>query len=200
MDELLIRAGSPDGDWGNVATVTHACFWTPHADSTAYNPEGGFIRVNPGTSVPGDVDKLRHVVGSTLGLVSWPPRTGLKTEDGKYFTGPRALQAYRTGGGDPSLPGVPLALGRGHGSKWDVGSELMGWSPRPCGTAGMVLDEPDGLSLAALADAGCTVDMSKATPWRKPENAVVATAGKRFRDVVVMEIVEPPRPGGGPSR
>ena len=32
---------------------------------------------------------------------------------------------------------------------------------------GVGLDSLDAISLAALADAGYTVDMSKATPWRK---------------------------------
>ena len=195
-DELLIHAGSSDGGWGNTWAYNASCFSWSSEDPTGFNPGGGAIVVNLGSPAPGDVDVLRHEIGHVLGLVSWPPHTGLTTEDAAYFTGPRAVEAHQTGGGEPGLPGVPLQRG-GH---WNVDCELM--SPSSCGAVlGMALDEPDGLSLAALADAGYTVDLSRATPWRRPDYAAAAVAGERVvRDVVVVEIVEPPRPGGGPPR
>ena len=123
---------------------------------------------------------LRHEIGHVLGLVLWPPETGLTTEDRAYFIGPRAVEAYRAGGGDPDLPGVPA-----YGGHWGVavGSELMS-------NAGLM----DGLSLAALADAGYTVDMTKATPWRKRGATAAAVAAEPFRDVVEVRIVPRPVP------
>ena len=62
---------------------------------------------------------------------------------------------------------------------------------------------PNALSLAALADAGYTVDLTKATPWPwNPDGnaAAAAVARESFRDVVIVEIVESPGPGGGPLR
>ena len=131
---------------------------------------------------------MLHEIGHLLGLVLWPTWTGLTTEDRPYFTGSHAVEVYRAGGGDPDLPGVPLALD-GCRCHWDVERDIMGQ-----GTEGL---ETIGLSLAALADAGYTVDMSKATPWNAPS---AVTARESFRDVVIVEIVEPPGPGGGPLR
>ena len=193
-DELLISAGSHKDIRGALAFAS-VCFGWSSADSTAYNPRGGYIGVDRSTSAPGDVDVLRHEIGHVLGLVGWPPRTGLTTGDEEYFTGPRAVEAYRAGGGDPELPGVP----REPGSHWHerIGCELMGTGRCRSAVGGMVMDSPDALSLAALADAGYTVDMTKATPWRRRGTAAAAVAGvsaEPFRDVVEVRIVPPPVP------
>ena len=91
------------------------------------------------------------------------------------------MEAFRTGGGDPDLPGVPLDP-VGCGCHWYVGgAELME----------LYGGDQNSLSLAALADVGYTVDMSKAIPWRKPDNAA-AVAAEGFQDFVTVEIVEPP--------
>ena len=119
-----------------------------------YYPVAGIITVNARLAhSSGGVGLIRHEIGHVLGLTgSFPPATGLVAEDWKYFVGPRAVAVFREGGGDPDLPGIPLS-GRGH------------WSPG--GPDVMVLPHnSDALSVAALADAGYTVDMSKTIPWR----------------------------------
>ncbi len=185
-DELLILAGAvPGGDFGAFAST---CFWG--IDDDIFNAGTGFIGVNMETPYPGDVDVIRHEIGHVLGLVLWPPQTGLTTEDEEYFIGPRAVETYRAGGGDLELPGVPRDGGHWH--EQQIGCELM--HPRACAVGGMVLDEPDALSLAALADAGYTVDMTKATPWRKQGNAAAAVAGEPFRERVEVRIVPRPVP------
>ena len=110
---------------------------------------------------------LRHEIGHLLGLVKWPSRTGLKTEDERYFTGPRAVAAYRAGGGDPGLPGVPLHEDgcRCHWHRGLVGHELMGpWGgenpqrPLPRGAGGRRVhggpDEGNALALESGRQRG----------------------------------------------
>ena len=178
-DELLIHAASTGKYHEGVAS---SCFSPPgEQDSTAYESAGGKVWV--GLGFVGSEGLVRHEIGHILGLVTWHwrPWLGLMTEDEAYFTGPRAVEAYRAGGGDPDLPGVPMQKD-GCRCHWDA-VELMG----PGGGAS------DALSLAALADAGYTVDMSKATPWRKP-GAAAAVAGEPFRERVEAFIVPRPVP------
>ena len=148
-------------------------------DPPAYRSCGGTVWMN--NYYTNDQEVMRHEIGHVLGLVSFD---GLKTEDEKYFTGPRAVEVYRAGGGDPNLPGVPVYEGTGGlfpcWCHW-AASELMG----PGGGGG------NALSLAALADAGYTVDMTKATPWRAYGAAAAAAP---FRDVVEVRIVPRPVP------
>ena len=170
MDELMIWAGTdPDT---RAAGYARTCLVRASQDLPTYRPSGGGVWVHPNSVSQG---VLRHEIGHILGLVEWPSWTGLTTEDRKHFIGSRAVEAYRMGGGDPSLPGVPLQAGcmchwRDHG-------DLM--SPTS--------DAANGLSLAALDDAGYTVDMSKATPWRMPGYAGAPAARDDFRDFVIVE-------------
>ena len=133
----------------------------PDTEPSHYYPVAGIVTVNARVQgVFGDVEILRHEIGHVLGLTGgFPPRTGLVTEDWKYFVGSRAVAAFREGGGDPDLPGIPLGESHwGGASHWGYGvhgPEVM-HDPR---------NGVDGLSVAALADAGYTVDMSKAIPW-----------------------------------
>ena len=178
-DELLIHAGI-DTETKYVG-YSASCFFPPsEEDSTTYEPAGGKVWVN--LHYTGSEGLMRHEIGHILGLVKWPVRTGLTTQDRAHFIGPRAVEAYRAGGGDSGLPGVPLQE-YGCRCHWDV-YELMGTG----GGAG------DALSLAALADAGYTVDMTEATPWRKPDNAAAAGAGEPFRERVEVRIVPRPVP------
>ena len=98
------------------------------------------------------------------------------TEDRKYFVGPLAVAAFRAGGGDPGLPGVPLA--EQCACHWDLDGELM---------AQYRIYGADGISLAALADAGYTVDMSKAIPWSNMarDGAVPVSAVEAVTDLVL---------------
>ena len=183
-DELLIHAGVDATISGFTAGYVVTCFFPPSdEDSTTYEPAGGKVWVK--ASNAGNEYLARHEIGHILGLVKWPSRTGLTTEGREYFTGPRAVAAYRTGGGDSSLRGVPLQEDgcRCHWHGQLIGRELMGPS------AGL----PDALSLAALADVGYTVDMTKATPWRR-NNAATAVAGEPFRERVEVRIVPRPVP------
>ena len=128
----------------------------------------GTLRTGPSTCCggPSQYDGARRAIGYFLGLPGrWTPFTEaseLLSEDGAYFVGERAMAAFRAGGGDPSLPGVPLGYGRRFWHEDHVPCELMSESTGDCGRLTM-----DAISLAALADAGYRVDMSKATPWRK---------------------------------
>ena len=151
----------------------------PETEPSHYYPVAGHILTN--ARVPhffGSFFIMRHELGHVFGLTAaFPPATGLVTEDYKYFVGSRAVAAFREGGGDPDLPGIPLG-----GPHWtgDVSPELM------IGSGGLAR-APDELSVAALADAGYTVDMSKTTPWRMRASAASAAP---VNDVVT------PRPGG----
>lgn len=162
-DELLIYANhvASFGAEGFQSLVTAAAYLC--AGRGVSSAGAGTVTVTRDWSVY-DVT-MRHEIGHLLGLgLTWD---GLKTEDGAHYIGPRAVEAYRDGGGDPDLPGVPVDdYYGGHWHRNLVLCELM--SPHPCG------DRPngqegyaDGISLAALADMGYTVDMSKATPWWK---------------------------------
>ena len=121
----------------------------------------------------------RHEIGHLLGLVLWGPESELVTEgeDHLYFVGRRAVAAFRASGGDPGLPGVPF-----DGVHWVRVPDFMG-----AGRSGAI-------SAAALADAGYTVDMTKAKdPPAWPDNApAVPEFG---RDVVLGE---PSRVRGAP--
>ena len=92
------------------------------------------------------------------------------TDERKFFVGSRAVAAFREGGGDPDLPGIPL-----NGWHWAaaVFPELMI-------SAGA--NHPDQLSVAALADAGYVVDMSVTIPWRRERSA---TSAEVVNDVVI---------------
>ena len=143
----------------------------PATEPSRYYPVAGNVITN--ARVPhffGSVSVMRHELGHVLGLTNeFPPAIGLVTEDRRYFIGARAVAAFREGGGDPDLPGIPML-----GPHWTVAvyPELM-ISAGP--------DVPDELSVAALADAGYTVDMSKTTPWSSGASAVAA---ERVNDVV----------------
>ena len=128
----------------------------PVTEPSHYYPVLGTVTTSAQvTHFFGDVFIMRHEIGHVLGLTgAFPPATGLVTEDKKYFIGSLAVAAFREGGGDPDLPGIPLS---GSHWGWGVRNEVMiGGSDDPI---------PDELSVAALADAGYTVDMSKTTPW-----------------------------------
>ena len=175
-DELLIHA-SIDLDT-QVSGYAHTCFRSS-GEQAALDPGGGGVTSAPHSST---LPLVRHEIGHLLGLVLWPPETGLVTGDGAYFVGPRAVKAFRESGGDPGLPGVPLSPDRAH---WAAGVKDFMASFRPEGA----------ISAAALADAGYTVDMTKANTLLGPYNAqaVVDPAG----DVVPAEPRRLPRDGSG---
>ena len=142
-------------------------------ETSHYYPVAGHVTTN--ARVPhvfGSPFFMRHELGHVLGLTgAFPPATGLVTEDRRYFVGARAVAAFREGGGDTDLPGIPLQGSHWAGAVWP---ELMIGSDRN----GFFADE---LSVAALADAGYTVDMSKTTPWSSRASALAA---EPVRDVV----------------
>ena len=181
-DELLIHA-SIDLDT-QVSGYASTCFRSS-GEQAALDPGGGRVTSAPHSST---LPLVRHEIAHLLGLVLWQPETGLVTGDGAYFVGPRAVKAFRESGGDPGLPGVPLSPDRAH---WAVGVKDFMASFRPEGA----------ISVAALADAGYTVDMTKANTSLGPYNAqaVVDHAG----DVVPAETRRLPSDGsggGGPPR
>ncbi len=139
-----------------------------------YYPVAGIVTSNARVpNVFGSFFVMRHELGHVFGLTgAFPPATGLVTVDYKYFIGSRAVAAFREGGGDASLPGIPLS-----GWHWTgaVSPELMIGSARDGRT-------PDELSVAALADAGYTVDMSVTTPW---SSRASAAASAPVNDVVI---------------
>ena len=174
-DELLIHA-SIDLDT-QVSGYANSCF-RRSGEQAALDPGGGRVTAAPHSSTP---ILLRHEIGHLLGLVLWQPETGLVTGDGAYFVGPRAVKAFRSLGGDPGLPGVPLSPDRAH---WAVGVKDFMASFRV----------EAAISVAALADAGYTVDMTKVTPlW--PDNAQAAV--DHANDVVPAEPRRLPRDGSG---
>lgn len=136
------------------------------AEPSHYYPVAGIVTTN--ARVPhffGSFFVMRHELGHVFGLTgAFPPATGLVTEDRRYFIGPRAVAAFRKGGGDPDLPGIPMNGGHWTRAVWP---ELMIGSSRDGRT-------PDELSVAALADAGYTVDMSKTTPWSRRASAAAS--------------------------
>ena len=174
----------PDTDAGGSART---CF-RRDGHQAALDPGGGAVLAAPSSGFP---SLVRHEIGHLLGLVQWGPETGLATEGEQYlyFVGTRAVEAFRSRGGDPGLPGVPF-----DGSHW------LG---RPGIRDFMGKGGSDGvISAAALADAGYTVDMTKATtPLRSPTNAQAAV--DHFGDVVPPEHPRLPRDesrGSGPPR
>ena len=186
VDELIVVGRSDVGAQG--AGYARSCGRSrERATDPAYLPFGGIVALRPGSGwARRGVDLLRHEFGHFLGLVRWGPDTGLVTADEQYFIGPRAVEAFRAGGGDSTLPGVPYhPFGSpphrfAHWTGEHVGCELMSvrlWCD----------DQPimDGVSLSALVDAGYTVDMSKATPWRAPD-AAQAVAVELANDRVLL--------------
>ena len=171
IEELTGSSGYADG-----------CFFPAGGgrDAPALDPGGGYV-VMGGFPSQG---LARHEIGHLLGLVSWRSEEGLATSDCEYFTGPQAVEAFRAGGGDPDLPGVPIQTNCG--SHWHediVDYELMG----PFGGW-----DANSISLGALVDAGYTVDLSKALPWPRGSGAAARTAVAEVsrdirRDIVLGE-------------
>ena len=155
----------------------------PATESSHYYPVAGRVTTNArAPHIAGSSFYMRHELGHVLGLTgAFPPATGLVTEDWEYFIGPLAVAAFRDGGGDPDLPGIPLEGSHWGGSVWP---ELM---------TGGGDDVPDQLSVAALADAGYTVDMSKTTAW---VSRMSSQAAESVNDVVLVD----PRFPRGPPR
>ncbi len=138
-DELLIHAR-----WGdNIGPLGYAetCF-REDGNQAVFDTGGGRITVE--VSAAADIELVQHEIGHLLGLVLWGPETGLVTADRAYFIGPRAVETFRAIGGDPTLPGVPIAADGAHWS-FDV-TDFMSRTGRDT-----------RVSLAALADAGYTV-------------------------------------------
>ena len=141
-DELLVLATVDDSPGATGYALI--CFRSL-GTQVALDPGGGAIAINSGGSNP---YLVVHEIGHILGLVLWGPETGLVSEDGAYFIGPLAVEAFRASGGDPYLPGVPI-----DDAHWGYG----------------VNDFLDGaISVAALADAGYTVAVTDPAPpsWR----------------------------------
>ncbi len=182
-DELLIHAIIDENMRG--AGSAYTCF-RPSGEQAALDPGGGRVRANPANANP---NLVQHEMGHLLGLVSWGPETGLVTADEAYFVGPRAVEAFRASGGDPDLPGVPRL-----GPHWGPGvKDFMGVDG-----GGEVL-----ISVAALADAGYTVDMTKAKPLSATVGASTgeaSAAAPAVHHVHDVEPIEPPRhPRAGSS-
>ena len=176
-DELLVATRTAELD-GRMAGYASGCFFPVGAgrELPALDPGGGYV-VMGGFLSQG---LARHEIGHLLGLVSWRSAEGLATSDCRFFTGPKAVEAFRDGGGDPDLPGVPLQTNCG--SHWHediVYYELMG----PFGGW-----DANSISLGALVDAGYTVDLSKALPWPRGSGAAARTVGEELgRDVMLGE-------------
>ena len=142
-DELLIHAWVDSRT--RFAGYARPCFReSGKQGGLELDPGGGAVVAAPQSGNP---FLVRHEIGHLLGLVQWSPESDLVTEGEEYFyfVGQRAVAAFRASGGDPGLPGVPF-----DGAHWagSVG-DFMGF-----GTQAEV-------SVAALADAGYTVDMTK---------------------------------------
>ena len=173
-NELVILAQRSTSLPITVAAIARGCRRRegPVQHPSHHYPVAGLVAANArGPHFTGNVDIMRHEIGHVLGLTSgFPPATGLMTDDGKFFIGSRAVAAFRAGGGDPDLPGIPVT----EGWHWTRAAypELM-----ISGGA----NHPDQLSVAALADAGYVVDMSVTIPWRR-ESAVTAEV---VNDVVI---------------
>ena len=176
-DELLVATRIEELDH-RIAGYAAGCFFPVGGgrEAPALDPGGGYV-VMGGFGSQG---LLRHEIGHLLGLVLWRSEAGLATSDCRFFTGPHAVKAFRDGGGDPDLPGVPIQTDCG--SHWHediVDYELMG----PSGGW-----DANSISLGALVDAGYTVDLSKALPWPWGRRAAALTVGEELgRDVVLGE-------------
>ena len=180
-DELLIGARAEDIQWEGrtVGAYADGCFF-PDGEGRAVpalDPGGGYVVARP--SNVADQGLLRHEIGHLLGLVSWRSEAGLVTADCRFFTGPQAVEAFRSGGGDTDLPGVPIQTDcGGHWHADIVENELMG----PYG------GDANSISLGALVDAGYAVDLSKALPWPGNSGAAARAAGDELgQDAVLGE-------------
>ena len=175
-DELLVATRVEELD--GISGYASGCFFPAGGgrEVPALDPGGGYV-VMGGFPSQG---LARHEIGHLLGLVSWRSAEGLATSDCRFFTGPKAVEAFHDGGGDPDLPGVPLQTDCG--SHWHediVDYELMG----PFGGL-----DANSISLGALVDAGYTVDLSKALPWPQGSGAAARTVGEELgRDVMLGE-------------
>ena len=177
-DELLVATRIEELE-GGITGYASGCFFPVVGGRAvpALDPGGGYVVMGEGPSQ----GLVRHEIGHLLGLVLWPSEaTLLATSDCRFFTGPHAVKAFRDGGGDPDLPGVPIQTDCG--SHWHediVDYEIMG----PLGGW-----DANSISLGALVDAGYTVDLSKALPWPRGAGAAARTAGEALgRDVVLGE-------------
>jgi len=155
-DELLIgiRIENNDSIFRHARGFFDGCFLPDVAEGMpVLRPGGGWVVASPGAAETRDV--YLHEIGHALGLVLWGPESGLMTPDRKHFTGPRAVEAYRAiqawrnDSIDPA--GVPLH---------DDGSH---WALEVNDYMSIIARAFDWISLAALADGGYSVDMSKAT-------------------------------------
>ena len=175
-DELLVATRIEGLE--NISGYASACFFPVGGgrEVPALDPGGGYV-VMGGFPSQGLV---RHEIGHLLGLVLWQSEEGLATSDCQFFTGPQAVKAFRDGGGDPNLPGVPIQTGCGpHWHEDIVDYELMG----PYGGW-----DANSISLGALVDAGYTVDLSKALRWPRGAGSAAQAMGEGFaRDVVLGE-------------
>ncbi|MDE0081131.1 MAG: Ig-like domain-containing protein [Gammaproteobacteria bacterium] len=156
-DELLIGARAERIDW--AVAYANTCVHESDGEQSAVPlmlPASGYVVSS--FYVLDNQHVLRHEIGHVLGLVLWPQSTGLVTSDCRFFTGPKAVEAFRAGGGDPGLAGVPV---QGNcGAHWHpelVDEELM--------TPGGGHWDVNSISLGALVDIGYTIDLSKALPW-----------------------------------
>ena len=205
VDELVVLTANRHGAGANVGACTRRSPWNAD-ESPVYYPLMGTVMMDPRLGWVGhDVGVMKHEIGHMLGLVyAELEEDGLVTDRQEQpaggdhsslygrFVGPRALAAFRAGGGDPALDALPFDWYR-HWMPDIVPCDLMAnWCD---GVLGLM----DGVSLAALADMGYTVDMSKAKPWRRRDNAA-ASAVEFPHDVIVVELPDPPLPGRGPPR
>ena len=203
VDELVIVTANRHGAGAGVGACLKRSHWHAEDSPVAHYPLAGHIMMDPRLGWAGhNVGVMKHEIGHMLGLVMpWLVRVGLATqlrdepEGGDrestkgYFLGRRALEVFRAGGGDRALDALPYDWA-GHWLSEAVPCELMGgWCDVPM----------EAISLASLADMGYTVDMSKAKPWRRRDNAAVAPAAFAH-DVVIVELPDPPLPARDPPR
>ena len=203
VDELVIVTANRHGAGAGVGACLKRSHWNAEDSPVAHYPLAGHIMMDPRLGWAGhDVGVMKHEIGHMLGLVMrWLVRVGLATPVGDqqgggdgsatvgYFLGRRALEVYRAGGGNPA-PDALRFDEAGHWLSEAVPCELMGgWCDVPM----------DAISLAAMADMGYTVDMSKATPWRRRDDAI-ASAEEFPHQVFVVELPDPPLPARDPSR
>ena len=203
VDELVIVTANRHGAGAGVGACLKRAHWNAEDSPEAHYPLAGHIMMDPRLGWAGhDVGVMKHEIGHMLGLVMrWLLQVGVAAPAGDqqgggdgsetvgYLLGPRALEAFRAGGGDPA----PDAL------RFDAAGH---WLPDtvPCELMGGQCDAPtDGLSLATLADMGYTVNMSKATPWRRRANAAAITPAFAH-DVTIVELPDPPPPARDPPR